>query len=75
MLCSFSDNNAKIKQKQYRIVNLWLLNKVRYEIAYLPVTLAKKPSLLVEPLALSFTNAALLREDVNGKKRFLSDIA
>ena len=50
--------------KQCRIVNLWMLNKVKYEIAHLPVTLAKKPSLLVDSLALSFTNAALLRINV-----------
>ena len=53
-----------MEQKQYRIVNLWMLNKVKYEIAHLPVTLAKKPSLLVDSLALSFTNAALLRINV-----------
>ena len=48
----------------YRIVNLWMLKNVRYEIAHLPVTLAKKPSLLVDSFALSFTNAALLRINV-----------
>ena len=53
-----------MEQKQYRIVNLWMLNKVKYEIAHLPVTFAKKPSLLVDSLALSFTNAALLRINV-----------
>ena len=53
-----------MEQKQYRIVNLWMLNKEKYDIANLPVTLAKKPSLLLDSLALSFTNAALLRINV-----------
>ena len=61
LLCSFSYTNAKMEQKQYRVMNLWTLDKVKYAIAHLPVTLAKKPSLLVDSLALSFTNAALLR--------------